>query len=413
MQHRSRLATLVAAVVVVASCTADSSFESSSASSSTSTAPPVSTTAASETALKGMPSVVAVAPSHVEPVAGRWVVSNLGLDGLLVIPRDLVWDEQYFWLMQRVAFGDMRVWRSVDGLTWDEFPSIGRFRMEEGGPEVLLSGGGRLVAGGNRGALATVWVFDDSSSWTEIPVGGDGTITGLAFAGSNLVAFGQTVSPGLLPERHAKLWVSSDGGVSWSEIDDSPFGEFSVAVGVVTFGDRVVVVATRTSTGADGQLTRESPLLLASKDGITWEPLDVDLGEARLWSVTGGDGIRLFARASMFESVDGESWTMVRLDRSGLADVEAGGWLWFDGRVVLTGGVWRTHERFGAVLYPSAWTYAGDGAWHEFGALGTLTEPGLIWNGVSSGDRFVAVGRQATDDSPDDGAVVYTFIAER
>ncbi len=408
MRSSGHLAIVTMFVFVAGACTAESPAETSTASldASGTQASPITTAAVEESSQRAIP---LVAPARTDPVDGRWFKTNLGLDGLLVIPRDLIWDNEYFYLMQRVAFGDMRVWRSVDGTAWEEIQSIGTFTMQEGGPEALLSAGDRLVAGGRRGEKATIWIYEGSSPWTEVAVGGDAWITGVGLAGPNLVAFGSTVSPGVIPERHARLWVSQDG-VSWSEIDDSRFGEFSEAVGIVPFEGGVVAVANRSSTGEDGRMKREVPLLLTSRDGIEWKTLDPNLGEVALLNVSGGERIRLYTRSSVFERADDGLWTKVLIDRSTIADARTFGVGWFDGRIVVMGGTLRNDDHFGEVLHPAAWTYAGDGGWHEFGAITELVEPGYIGSGVAGGNHFVATGNEATDGSPDDGWAVYTFV---
>ncbi len=414
MQRGAEVAILVLAVAA-ASCTESSSTDPGATSSTSTTAPPSTTaevtteavTAASST------SVPLASPARIDPVTGRWFKTDLGLDGARVTPGDLIWDGAHFYLMQRWVAGEIRVWRSVDGLTWNEMPALGTFTAEEGGPYTLLSSGDTLVAGGRRGDDATVWLFEGTSPWREVALGGEAWITSLAMAGSNLVAFGTRIIPeGPVVERHARLWVSPDS-TSWTDIDDETFGELSTAVGVVPFEGGVLAAANRSSTDEDGRTRRDGPLLMTSNDGLEWETLDSDIGEVELRSVSGGDEIRLHTRSSVLRSEDGLAWTELPVSRAGIVGGDASEVVsWFMGHAVVTGGIFREHERFGRVMYPAAWTYIGGGTFLELGSSDEFTTPGVIGPGVSGGDRFVANGRDANDELPDGNWALYTFVIE-
>ena len=368
----------------------------------------------SETARSPIPQTT---PPAIDPLTGRWVQTNLGLDGLLVIPLGLIWDGKHFYILQRVAFGDMRVWRSVDALAWEELPSLGTFTMAEGGPITLLSHGDWLIAAGRHGEEATVWIYEGESPWREVPLGeslGESRgISSLAVAGPNLVAFGSSVdATEPIVERHAKIWVSGSGD-TWTEVGSGLFEDFSRAIAVVPLGDGVVALANQSTIDADGRYLKLAPLLVTSTDGVEWETLDFDLGEQTFNAVTGGEQLRLFSRSSIYQSDDGESWTRLPIDVSGIADdviTHAVGL--FNGHLVATGGALGDDDHFGPIEFPAAWTYAGGGEWHELGSLDTFTVPGLIGGGISGGDRFVANGNTATEGSPNDGWALYTFVIE-
>jgi hypothetical protein len=352
-----------------------------------------------------------VDPPSTEPLAGTWTKTNLGLDGLLVMPIDVVWDGEAFYLLQRVAFGDMRIWRSVDGLDWTELPSIGTFTIAEGGPLAFARYRDGLVAGGHVGDEAAIWILD-GTRWTETRLGVDAFVSDVAVIGDSIVAVGTTVVSGTIPtERHAHLWTSVDG-VVWQEQDPSVFGELSYAVGVVEFDSRFVAVANRSSVSAEGREEREEPLILSSAEGSAWQEVDVAIGVETLRAVEGGDLLRLSSVSSVYVTGDGDSWGQILIDRSDLDPRLSVATGWLSGRLLLLGGVERPDERFGDVPHPHAWSYRGSGEWAEVGSgLGEFG-PGMIDQGVDGDGVFVATGRQATVGSPDDGWALYTFVAD-
>ena len=417
----ARIVMLLLAMILIATACQTTASEPENVSTTAvieNTTTPATTTAAptsgpeSEAALSLIPQTT---PAAIDPLTGRWLQTNLGLDGLLVIPRGLIWDGKHFYLMQRVAFGDIRVWRSVDALAWEELPSLGTFTMAEGGPITLLAHGDWLVAAGRRLDDATVWIYEGASPWREVSLGVSGRITELAVAGPNLVAIGESPTPTdyePILKRHVTIWASSEGA-SWIEVAGRDlFGEYSDAVGVTPFREGVLAVANRSEVDADGKIHKQPPLLATSIDGVEWQTLDVDLGEQTFNAVTGGGQLRLFSRSSVYQSDDGESWTRVPIDRSGIAGVSWYSVALFRGHLVATGAVIGDDDHYGPVEFPAAWTYAGGGEWHELGALDTFTVPGIIRGGISGGDRFVANGNTATEGSPNDGWALYTFVIE-
>ena len=334
-----------------------------------------------------------------------------------MIPRGLVWDGHEFYLMQRVAFGDVRVWRSADGLAWEELPSFGATVTTVDGPYTLMSQGGWLVAGGNRDGIATVWLYE-GDVWREVSLGVSASVTDLAVAGPNLVALGYTPGPrtaeGVFdpyPPGHATIWVSTDG-LAWTEVAGADlFGEYSNPVGLVPFGDLVVAVANRRGE-ADGSFNRMAPLLVTSSNGSDWVDLGIDLGKVNIERVSGGESVTLMSRTRIWRTIDGESWTRSTIDLSAVEVTARDHPDLLQGRVVVTGAVLGNDARFGEVEFPAAWCYLGDGAWQELGVGETLFGPGSIGNFVVGDDSLVANGRVATAGSPDDGWALYTFVVE-
>lgn len=354
-------------------------------------------------------------PGFAPVLSGRWLQSRLGLDGLSVTPRDLIWDSDHFYLMLCVGSGDVRIWRSVDAIEWEELPQLGTASTTDG-PSVLLSHGDRLVAGGDRDGQATVWIYGGESPWREVSLGVSATITDLAVAGSNLVAFGTsphyTEGAGVAPPpRHATIWVSS-GGESWTEVAGVDlFGDYSYAVGMAPSGGNVFAFANR-GDGSAG-VDRHPPLITTSSDGINWKALDVDLGVVTLTNITGDRGIVLFASDSIWRSNDGQSWTRLIIDRSGLdGDGRSSVIGLFNNRLVAIGGILDTDEHLGEVDFAAASTYVGDGQWQPLGQTVNVSGPGLIGVIVPGGDRFVAYGTAATQGSPNNGWGLFTFVLE-
>jgi len=112
------------------------------------------------------------------PITGSWSQTNPDLGGLLVQVRDLIWDGEAFYLLLRVGFGDLIVWRSAEGIQWDQYSQIGTSGTLDG-PWHLVSADGRLLAGDfplRQLRMVQVWIDihrDELMADWELAVAGD------------------------------------------------------------------------------------------------------------------------------------------------------------------------------------------------------------------------------------------------
>ena len=86
--------------------------------------------------------------------------------------RDLLWDGEQFLALARHP-GDASVWRSEDGLTWEEVAYLGDFTTLDG-PGSLDHGEAGYLVGGSVGDQATVWYSSDGADWTQVTLGPGG-----------------------------------------------------------------------------------------------------------------------------------------------------------------------------------------------------------------------------------------------
>lgn len=264
----------------------------------------------------------------VAPVGDDWVA--LGSGGLEEVDGD---GELLF---------EVAALHSDDGLSWTREPVNG-FTGPADVAGVVQVGDGLVAAGSYRGPedpamggfRAVAWTSDDGVSWREVLLPGDGgesSVADLAVSGDRVLAVGQSGGD-------AVLWVSDDAGARWSTVD-APELEAWMLVGVAADGDTVVVTAEDDGTrfvvsddaGATWRAASEPPVTEGTEGfAPVWS------GGGRFFSVTSSfleswsqpevcyADITLCqqdSRVVLHASDDGDTWTPV--DTSGIGSGEEG-----------------------------------------------------------------------------------------
>ena len=158
---------------------------------------------------------------------------------------------------------------------------------------------------------------DNSSlalTWTKIPVPDDFRIHSIVTVDGRF--FGLARDELESDDPHTRLWVSEDG-TDWkaTEVDASRFGmRAAYFQQLVQVGDALVGVVKGDSLES-GAITFD---LVASSDGITWDPVEIGEGEPLVAAIAGGPsgGIVLtrpndgsFDTYEVWWSTDGNTWT--------------------------------------------------------------------------------------------------------
>jgi len=342
-------------------------------------------------------------PTVIEPTTGRWVRTNPNLGGLLVDTRDLIWDGEAFYVLTRVGFGDVRIWRSADGLDWVEYPMFGPVGTLDG-PRSLLAAGDRLIAGGHRDGIATVWVYETGSPWREIPLG-PGVIRFLAEIDGRFIAFGTSAAPGpsgLTDPHHAVIWASEGDAGTWDQFaGPEVFGDDSTAAGLTTGPSGVIALS---QSGPD--LTTVA--VAVSADGITWREAETNLPQMHILSLAEHDGglAILSSRASVWRSTDGTEWAPTEL-HSIEGSIGTQGLALLGDRLLLAGGVNYVPpgSEYNAT-FPRVWLTDDGSSWMHLGPTdGVFAEEGIAYMVAASTDHVVMVGESG---GPDEWAI-FTF----
>jgi hypothetical protein len=268
------------------------------------------------------------------------------------------------------------------GWTWQAASMPVAVGVPAGRVEAVIAGGIGFLAVG-RGCLAEscqgiVWRSADGKSWEQVPAS-DATDTGFVFpmSGPEIGMFDVAVGePGFVaigysaqPTMEATTWFSPDG-VTWAR---NPLGD-----------------ATFTRVNAVGWDGRQ--FVLAGEDRSDWDGSVADLATAT-------------ARAAVWTSVDGRTWT--RVPHSPVFDV--GGFI-DTTEDPATGGmtdvvpgpagfvaVGSTCTSEGA-CEPAAWTTGGGDTWERAADMQGLS--GQLKAVAASDSGYVAVGSGTCGSSP-------------
>ena len=223
----------------------------------------------------------------------------------------------------------------------------------------IAYGGGRFVAGGFYGKMAT---SPDGVTWTAVannPFAQYVVISAIAYGNSRFVAVGS----------NGKMAYSSDG-ITWTAVADSPFGT-SWIYGIAYGDNRFVAV------GNDGKMAY-------STDGISWTAVEnstfgttynrigaIAYGNNRF--VAGGD------RGKMAYSADGVTWTAISATDSpfNYADWEIEAIAYVNGKFVAAAG-----SRIAYSVNGINWT----------AVTNSTFDPSAISDIAYGNNRFVAVG---------------------
>lgn len=351
-------------------------------------------------------------------ITGSWSQTNPDLGGLLVQVRDLIWDGEAFYLLLRVGFGDLIVWRSADGIQWDQYSQIGTSGTLDG-PWHLVSADGRLLAGGRRGLVPTVWIEDGANRWREVEVAPSGAILGLIEYRDRFVAVGHVPAwdEGIEapPARHGVIWVSSDAE-TWTEVAGvEKFGNDSYPSDLVEGPSGLLTISVQGMFGPSGPATRR---VVTSGDGVDWMVRDpVGLALTQVDAVSGtSSGYLASGYVAMgifdipvFHSEDGIEWSpefSALPDSAGtpsISDAEL-----FRGQLVVSGNVF-VDPGGGAGNYslPAVWVYLGDDRWTSLGTAEWFDRPGYTYRIVTAPDRLIVIGEHGGDDW-----ALFTFVVD-
>ena len=348
----------------------------------------------------------------VEPPSGEWRRTNPDLGGLLVITRDMIWDGEAFYILTRIGFGDVIVWRSPDGIEWTEHSQIGTSGTTDG-PGELVAVAGQLIAAGYRDGVATVWIDEGTTPWREVEVGLGG-IRSLVYFNGTFVALGTSAvqqfdrDPPQL-SSHAVIWTSWDAE-TWTEAAGvEVFGEDSYAAGLVEGPAGLLTVVFEPT---DGPLASVSAVVTSS-NGVDWtanQPVGLDLSQVD--GLAGGpDGYAVRGLGSpILRSADGINWNPLLFDPS---PVPADGFPYpgrmalFQGQLVMAGGVFVDPQDSYNYMLPRVWIHLGQGQWADLGASEWFDNHGIAYEMVAGDDRLVVHGEGVIE-----GWGIFTFVPD-
>lgn len=347
----------------------------------------------------------------VDAPTGTWTRSNPDLGGLLVQVRDLIWDGEAFYLLTRVGFGDTSVWRSADGLAWQPWSAIGTFGTTEG-PWHLASWEGRIVVGGRRGTVPTVWLGDGPDTWREVPVAESGAVLDPgAWVEGKLIAVGQTPAYSEFDpntESHGVVWVSDDGA-TWTEVAGAEvFGEGSFPSRLAAGPAGLVVISTSGLRGSPGPVTHS---VVRSADGVTWTRHDpIGLANRQIDDLAGSPSWYLSTDGldnALAISADGITWDSVAGDPPAAGQAYVAGAAWFRAMIVAV-GMDFIDPGGGGFNYnlPGVWIHLGGDRWEPLGTTPWFDSPGTAYRVVPGDDRLVVIGED------DNEWALFTFVVD-
>ncbi len=343
-------------------------------------------------------------------IIGTWQRTEPNLNGMSVQARDVIWEGDIrngheFHLMARVGLGEVRVWRSINGIDWAERPQLGVVGVLDG-PTSLFVVDGRLMAGGDRDGVATVWIYESASPWREVSLGMIGSVRDLREFNGTFFALGSAPTPGTdaagFPQTHALLWATQDLE-TWTELAGSEmFGPTSQPIALLE--DSAGLHAIAETTDPDAEVPRES-IVVASGDGIEWHTLP---REDR-----GAVGVVLVRTKLIPDPESDTGW----IEHHGDAVMPTPGRFGMGletavalERLLMVGSITYQQDGVGSrVNYPGLWSHTGV-SWEEIGPLsGPVAQPGSIAMWAAGEDRIVVVGQAG---SKDDGWAIFSFVQE-
>lgn len=229
--------------------------------------------------------------------------------------------------------GALTLWRTSDGISWQELPASPAFSEEPAGwydsiASVIEPSSGHLVAVGsaNNGDAsafnAVAWTSSDNGlTWQRASVAGgaDAAMRDVAATSNGFVAVGVDGHPSggtqMIGIRGAAVWTSPDG-MHWARTSTQPSFAGGQMDHVTAAGSVVVATGLDVPTGSGSV----APPLWRSTDGLTWaratpvSPTPLSLGaDAAIWTGTSfvvsgtqilGDGRYIWT------STDGLSWSI-------------------------------------------------------------------------------------------------------
>jgi hypothetical protein len=332
-----------------------------------------------------------------EPIAGEWIESSIPCCGPWGYISDLLWDGAQFLALVRDP-GEASLWRSEDGLGWEQVSALGDFTASSGAGS-LDHGDRGYLAGGSVGDEATVWYSADGADWSQVTLG-SGVVFDVAVTPGGFVAVGSShrlADPGLSEiAAHAMVWTSADG-LHWQAEGLGPLLDKSYFTAVHLLGQRAVAVGFH---GDQGVGFGAEPIVAVSNDGALWMLIDPSDLTAQQFDATGvfPGGVAALEGPDqlLWTSPDGEIWESGSL--GGLTIHSTGIFMpavvtALGGRLVVAGG--EVYVPAGAEYNrgdPVLWFREADGTWRWAEGAPALDAPGgAVYMAAASPDRVVLV----------------------
>jgi hypothetical protein len=327
---------------------------------------------------------------------------------------------------------DAVVWTSADGVAWNRIVSPGVF----GGIPSPVTGTDANqamldVVDGPMGLVAVgwvdvrtgdldppIWVSTDGLAWSRVTGNPDAfspgpSIETITTGGPGYVAAGSDAA------GHATIWVSPDG-VAWTRIDQS-LGD-GYAASVITDIAQIDsgLVAVGFADPEWQQFPTGRPLAWTSRDGLSWDQVELGSEAGTLWAVAGTGEAALAVgntshNSAAWITLDGKMWS----SPSPIVTLAEELWFWsalWDNDRLLVVGVWFPEYPFGEYPFPGssaavAWASHDAGAtWYEAARISESDEgvfastidqrPAGFRDVIALGDGFVAVGGTGNGSAP-------------
>jgi len=312
--------------------------------------------------------------------------------------------------------------------------------------DVALVEGGWVVVGYTLEdePVLPIWISTDGSAWTrasgDVLPGAVPRFTGVASIGGRVVAVGDADGGA---GRSAAVWVSEDGGQTWSPAPDveSVFGGLAVEATGTLGGGALPVDVTATpagfvAVGIDGSGGDWDAAVWTSPDGLTWSRVLHDEaafggpGAQAMTAVeTGGPGLVAVGYESLTPD-ESEPPMAADADRDGAVWVSVDGSIWArvphdeavfggEGDQVITGvasgpvgivAVGRAAD--GDQASAAVWVSADGSTWSRVADDVSGGPNGAAMRDVIAvGDRFVAVGWAGVTGDLGTGTVGAVWLA--
>jgi len=290
--------------------------------------------------------------------------------------------------------GDVAVWLSADGTTWERIHDPSFSGEPDSGcvsdplPQVPIGvavGPLGVIITGSDACHGAVWISEDGRTWTEVIA--EGWRENPIAVGSVVAGGPGWVVTGADGHGNGAVWVSSDG-VEWTASGDEDFlaeeGSRLDIDGVAGLGENLIVLGFEGGYDSTHTSRETQPVVWMSSDGVEWEKLsaetiahdDVVVGLA---TVVGGGRLVAYAPPTqtspewrLWTSTDGTIWTSIALP-----DAPGDGVLWNGDTIVTATGFVSTD---GGVT----WIDAGE---EIYGLGNAITEFGgrIFFAGVEEG----------------------------
>ena len=163
---------------------------------------------------------------------------------------------------QWLAVGPHAIWTSANGLSWTLAATHGI--SPDNINVVTATADGFLAAGQTGGNQAVIWISDDGTMWQQLTA----TKLGLTVAGNVATNIQYATSRGndTLISDGSDVWLSTDGGTSWTEVPVPAGHGASDSISGLSFDDSGLITV-RPGTGASGA---QDGVAYFSPNGQAW-----------------------------------------------------------------------------------------------------------------------------------------------